>query len=251
MLMETMKEELQKGSLQRSVETQQTIIECQKENQKKMIEGQGEIIRKQEEDKNKIIANQIRSSNNQKIMLENQELLLQTQEDTRKSLQRIEEEQSLIAIKQEKERIERKEGQERLIQILEEGRNRKSEPIKEKVQSKMAQSHQDILETIKEFKFDYLDNEEKKRREREVMEDPVDMREEFRKIQSENMATMNRMLANISIDLITPIKSVEEGIERNLVEIPTNTRIIMEEVEMIKEEQKGIGQYKYYKMKKN
>jgi hypothetical protein len=82
---------------------------------------------------------------------------------------------------------------------------------------------------------------EKKRKEKETMEDPVDMREEFRKIQSENMVTMNRMVANISIDLITPLKSVEEGIERNLVENPTNTRIIIEEVETIKEEQRGIG----------
>jgi hypothetical protein len=30
----------------------------------------------------------------------------------------------------------------------------------------------------------------------EMMEDPVDMREEFRKVHSENMVTMNRMIAN-------------------------------------------------------
>jgi hypothetical protein len=47
-----------------------------------------------------------------------------------------------------------------------EERKKKRDPTEAEIQNKVTQSHQEILETIKEFKLDYLDNEEKKRKEK-------------------------------------------------------------------------------------
>jgi hypothetical protein len=61
------------------------------------------------------------------------------------------------------------------------------------------------------------------------MEESIDLREEFRTIHVENIVTMKRMMADPYVDLILPMKTIQEEIERNLTEIPSNTRRIIEE----------------------
>jgi hypothetical protein len=52
---------------------------------------------------------------------------------------------------------------------------------------------------------------------------------------------MKRMISDGYIELVRPMQSIQEGIERNLIEIPHNTRKIIEEVEEIKEEVRGLN----------
>jgi hypothetical protein len=42
---------------------------------------------------------------------------------------------------------------------------------------------------------------------------------------------MKRMMSDVYLEIVHPIKTIPEGIDRNLIEIPSNTRRIIEEVE--------------------
>jgi hypothetical protein len=63
-------------------------------------------------------------------------------------------------------------------------------------------------------------------------------REEFRVTNSENLMTIKRIMTDCHMEVVQPLISIQEGIERNLTEIPENTRIIMKKVKTLEKELK-------------
>jgi hypothetical protein len=119
--------------------------------------------------------------------------------------------------KEEREERKRKAEEERIMTLHE----------------KEGKSQRDIMDTLLEFKFEYLDNEEKAREQEKERKDPIDIKEEFRAIHSENLMTIKRIMADCHMEVVQPLITIQEGIERNLTEIPENTRNILEKVSTI------------------
>jgi hypothetical protein len=147
--------------------------------------------------------------------------------------------------KYEEDEEVRKVNQREIIQLLKKEKEEyKPDDSDNMGTAKMKEENQtqyQILETLKEFKFEYLENEEKARREKETLEEPIDIRDEFRVIHSKNIVTMKRMMSDTCIDIIRPIQSIQERFERNLTDIPTNTRKIIREMKKIKKEARGMN----------
>jgi hypothetical protein len=80
----------------------------------------------------------------------------------------------------------------------------------------------EILSTILEFKFDYLENTEKART--QETEDPIDIREEFGSIHSENLLIIKRVMSDGHLEVVHPLMMIQEGIERNLKETQEATK---------------------------
>jgi hypothetical protein len=55
-------------------------------------------------------------------------------------------------------------------------------------------------------------------------EELVDLREEFRALHSENLLTIKRVMSDCYLEVVQPLISIQEGIERNLKEIPETTK---------------------------
>jgi hypothetical protein len=99
----------------------------------------------------------------------------------------------------------RQEDHREITQLLsifrEEGRKRNTENPNDEtftlLLERESRTQKEILETLKEFKFEYLDNEEKARKKEETIEEPIDYKEEFRAIHSENLVTIKRVMSYI------------------------------------------------------
>jgi hypothetical protein len=97
------------------------------------------------------------------------------------------------------------------------------------------------------FKFENLENIEKIK-EQEIKE-PVDFREEFRAIHSENLLTIKRVMSDCYLEVVHPLMVIQEGIERNFKEIPEGTKNMA--LKLNKIERTLIGESEEQRRKRN
>jgi hypothetical protein len=64
-------------------------------------------------------------------------------------------------------------------------------------------------------------------------EEQVDLREEFRAIHSENLLTIKRVMSDFHLEVVHPLMVIQEGIERNLKEIPETTKSMAKKLSKI------------------
>jgi hypothetical protein len=135
--------------------------------------------------------------------------------------------------------LNQKEVNKLLIAIQEEEREKRNEPkdnIVKEMLVKEAETQKEILQTLIEFKFEFPDNMEKERMEGKEKEEPIDYKEEFRAIHSENLMTIKRIMPDVHMEVVHPLLVIQEDIEQNLIEIPSHTRKIIREVESLSKE---------------
>jgi chromosome segregation ATPase len=181
----------------------------------------GEIMQKWHE--------KIKEEENMKNFLEIKESQKELKENVKTELEAIKENQT--------------KTREMLTMIQEQGENRRGkwedfEITYLKSQEKGLQK--EILQTLLEFKFEYLGNESKNKTEEK--EEPIDIKEEFRAIHSENLMTKKRIMSDCHTEVVHPLMVIQSGIERNLTEKPSNTRKIMSDGEGIEEYIKRKGE---------
>lgn len=117
-----------------------------------------------------------------------------------------------------------------------EKRNEPKENIITEMLKKETEIQSTILQALLEFKFEYLENVERDRIEGKEREEPIDYKEEFRAIHSENLMTIKRIMSDVHMEVVHPLLVIQENIERNLIEIPSNTRKIIKEVKSLSKE---------------
>jgi hypothetical protein len=143
-------------------------------------------------------------------------------------------------IKEEFEQLNenQRKTQEKLTIIQEEERENRGQRENKKIalQERGNKMQMEILETFLEFKFEYLENIEKARG--VGKEEQIDIKEEFRAIHSENLMTIKRIMSACHNEVIQPLLTIREGIERNLTKIPSNTRKLLRDVADISAEAK-------------
>jgi exonuclease SbcC len=140
-----------------------------------------------------------------------------------------------------KSQRENQENIKKVIQEKEESEDRKKKTEEEMIitlHEKEEKSQREIMDILLEFKFEYLENVEKAKKPDEEREDPIDIRDEFRAIHSENLMTVKRIMTDCHMEVVQPLITIQEGIERNLNEIPENTRNIIRKVTTVEKELK-------------
>jgi hypothetical protein len=147
--------------------------------------------------------------------------------------------ETLEAINENQEKNQ--ENLRKIIQEKNRGEDKNHQSEKEMLlplQEEGEKSQKKILHTLLEFKFEYLENIENEKKLEEAREDSIDIREEFRAIHSENLMAIKRIMTDCHMEVVQPLISIQEGIERNLTEIPENTRNIIRKVRKIEKDLK-------------
>jgi hypothetical protein len=141
--------------------------------------------------------------------------------EVKNTLAEIKETQSEMLIKSIEEinlREENLRETRELVRTLQDDREKRNLPNENTITELLEtekETQRNILETLLEFKFEYLGNQEKANREVKEAEDPIDIKEEFRAIDSENLMAIKRIMPEVHLEVVQPIITIQENIERN------------------------------------